>query len=208
MHAAATDEGGRAHGMFSGYRPSFWWGEVSERGREYHDAQITFEMVETLAPGEEATAILQPLRPEYWHDVSVGSVLSVHEGARLVGTATVEQVIPEFDYDVERDRIVRLADRIEHKLDTWKQMAPGDISIQVHRNNFPRGMDPVLLVDADWPPRFAGIDMFIGGDVGLYWVNQDTDREEQRQHFQVTEEQDADEVFACFLAVLGIEQDA
>jgi hypothetical protein len=45
-----------------------------------------------VGPGQTAEARLQPLHPEHWKDVRAGRKIAVCEGARQVGTATIESV--------------------------------------------------------------------------------------------------------------------
>lgn len=89
-----TSDGGRRTAMASGYRSH--WAFPPEVHDERHDAPLTFEAgpEHWLAPGGEATVRLHPLVPELWPAVRPGLVLTLLEGARVIGNAEVLEVVP------------------------------------------------------------------------------------------------------------------
>lgn len=93
----AADGGGRRT-AFSGdgrLRPLWDIGHRAPDGeRALNVATLWVEGVEVLGPGETADVRLAPLSPEQWRHVRVGDVITMHEGAPVVGTATVVDVRP------------------------------------------------------------------------------------------------------------------
>jgi hypothetical protein len=91
VSAVPSEEGGRLAPMFSGYRPSFWLGELTSDGlRCYQDATIILLDVERLAPGEAAAATLCPIGDKTrWRAQELGTAIGFYEGWRHVGTATL-----------------------------------------------------------------------------------------------------------------------
>jgi hypothetical protein len=94
LRLRSTADGGRRTAMASGYRAH--WAFSPEVHADRHDAPLTFEAgpEHWLAPGEVATVRLHLLVPELWPDVSPGLELTLLEGARVIGTARVLEVVP------------------------------------------------------------------------------------------------------------------
>ncbi len=87
-----TELGGRTGPILTDYRPSWdlgntWLGEAT-----INDGRVSLEGCAELAPGAEGLARVEPLAPEFWGGVRVGSVISMQEGNRVVGHATVLSV--------------------------------------------------------------------------------------------------------------------
>ena len=90
MRLLDTTEGGRAHGIQSGYR--YQW--RSDQKPEWNDAAVDLE--DGLAPGDEGDAWLRLGVPSLWEDaVAVGEVLEGAEGPRVVARATILEVVTE-----------------------------------------------------------------------------------------------------------------
>ena len=91
-------DGGGRRTAFSGdgrLRPLWDIGHRAPDGeRALNVATLWAEGVEVLGPGETANVRLAPLSPERWRHVRVGDVITMHEGAPVVGTATVVDVLP------------------------------------------------------------------------------------------------------------------
>jgi translation elongation factor EF-Tu-like GTPase len=92
LRLLTTDEGGRNSPIYSGHRSH--WAFPPEVHEERHDAPLTLEGTRVLALGDEAMARLHPLFPELWPEVEPGLRLTMLEGARIVGTAEVVEVVP------------------------------------------------------------------------------------------------------------------
>jgi Domain of unknown function (DUF5063) len=87
-----TEEGGRQRPIQSGYRPDWdlgttWLGQPSMTG-----GKVTLEGVQELAPGDEADVLLTPRAEEGWCGAELGAEISMHEGSRVVGYATLTGV--------------------------------------------------------------------------------------------------------------------
>lgn len=91
----APEDGGRRTPMASSYRAH--WAFPPDVHSERHDAPITFEVGphEWLAPGGQTLVRIHPLVPDLWEGIplSQGLVLTMLEGARVIGTATVIEVV-------------------------------------------------------------------------------------------------------------------
>lgn len=80
--------GGKKTSIRSDYRPSWnlgnkWLGEPT-----INDGRVLLDCSE-IEPGREGLASLQPLAPEFWGSVQVGSVIAMLEGNHVVGDATI-----------------------------------------------------------------------------------------------------------------------
>jgi hypothetical protein len=95
LRMKSTEEGGRRRPISSGYRCNCWFGGLTPTGeRSYHDAVIHLETTESLEPGSSSLVRLQPAFPDSWSGLTVGSVIDVCEGSRVVGEATVVELFP------------------------------------------------------------------------------------------------------------------
>jgi hypothetical protein len=95
LRLLTTEEGGRRTPIVSGYRSC--WSFPNELTNDMHDGPLTIEEASNLGLGEEATVRLHPLSPEYWPRIGPGRKLGMHEGAKLVGTAIVVEVVSPAD---------------------------------------------------------------------------------------------------------------
>src|SRR4051794_24572736 len=86
----SSAEGGRQSPIQSNYRPTFDLGNTWRGEPLLNDARLLLATHE-LAPGAEGLATLEPLRPEYWDGVRVGTVVPFMEGSRIVGRAAVTE---------------------------------------------------------------------------------------------------------------------
>lgn len=95
-----TSEDGRKTPFRSGYRPDWDIGNSYEGRSTINGAPVTIEDRPSLLPGETGVVRLHPLVPELWTHVRPGARLALHEGARVLGTGTVlELVAPVADRD-------------------------------------------------------------------------------------------------------------
>lgn len=92
LHLLSSGEGGRQGAIASGYRSH--WAFPPEVHTERHDAPLTLESGQWLDPGSEAVIRLHPLFPGPWPPLVPGTVLTMLEGARVVGYAEVLAAIP------------------------------------------------------------------------------------------------------------------
>lgn len=88
LRLLTEEEGGRQHGIAVGYRASWRLGSDGEPPNMVHDAPIAHMTPESIAPGEDATAIVQPFAPSYW-SAPAGASIDMVEGLRVVGRAVV-----------------------------------------------------------------------------------------------------------------------
>ncbi|MBX3192596.1 MAG: DUF5063 domain-containing protein [Labilithrix sp.] len=94
LRLLSAGEGGRHSPIRSNYRPTFDIANTLGGQPMLNDGRLMLA-VEELAPGAECLATLEPLRPEYWDGVRVGTAVPITEGTRIVGYATVtERVWP------------------------------------------------------------------------------------------------------------------
>lgn len=93
LHLVASQRGGRAGPIASGYRSH--WTFPPAIHDEGHDAPLTLEngRGRWLQPGEDATVRLHPLAPQLWPTLTPGVLLTMQEGARVVGIAEVLEVV-------------------------------------------------------------------------------------------------------------------
>lgn len=87
-----TERGGRQVPIMSDYRPSWNLGNTWLDEPTINDGRVFLEGCTEIAPGTEGLARVEPLAPEFWGDVRVGSVIAMQEGNRVVGHATVLSV--------------------------------------------------------------------------------------------------------------------
>lgn len=93
-----SEPGGRKGPIFSDYRPSWdlgntWLGEAT-----LNDGRVFLEDRDELAPGAEGLARIEPLASELWGRVRPGSVIAMQEGKRVVGYATVLELVSRPHY--------------------------------------------------------------------------------------------------------------
>ena len=84
----STDEGGRTHPMFSGYRPQFFYD-----GNDW-DAVHTYVGVDQVNPGDTVKTMLTFPRPENHHGrIHEGLEFLIREGSRTVGRGRVLRIL-------------------------------------------------------------------------------------------------------------------
>lgn len=88
-----ADEGARRRPIVSDDRPSWNVGNTWLGKPTINDGRVFLEGQHELAPGAEALARIEPLAPELWGRVGPGSVITMQEGPRIVGHATVLEII-------------------------------------------------------------------------------------------------------------------
>lgn len=81
-----TDAGGRKAPLRSDARLSWAIGNPTN-----NDARLYFSG--ELSPGASCDATLRPLLSEAWEHLSIGTVISMQEGARVVGQATITDLV-------------------------------------------------------------------------------------------------------------------
>jgi hypothetical protein len=89
--AARIGADGRPRPVFPGYRAS-WVVPQADGGEEYTDGPIDVADGASLPPGTAGEIRIFPLRPEVWIAVAIGDRISMYEGDRVVGEATVTEV--------------------------------------------------------------------------------------------------------------------
>jgi translation elongation factor EF-Tu-like GTPase len=99
MRLLTTEEGGRRSPIFGDYRPN-WSIGVADANKQ-SGAPVVIDDDARVAPGDSAPVCLFPMWPEHWEGVKPGTELFAFEGARLVGTAVVTEVIPPTESDRE-----------------------------------------------------------------------------------------------------------
>jgi Domain of unknown function (DUF5063) len=85
----SADLGGRNWPVISDYRPRWnlgntWLGEPT-----LNEGRLVLAGCSEIEPGKEGLAHLEPLAPEFWGAVHVGSVITMQEGKHVVGDATI-----------------------------------------------------------------------------------------------------------------------
>lgn len=94
LRLLATEEGGRQTPIATGHRSCWDIGGEYEGKPMLNDAPLLIESDEWLSPGEVAEARLHPLVWEYWQAIQDGQQITMHEGSRLVGVATIIRRVP------------------------------------------------------------------------------------------------------------------
>ncbi len=92
LRLVPTSENGRQNPILSNYRPTFDLGNRWRGEPMLNDGRIMLLESESLAPGTEGRARIDPLCLEYWDGARPGAVLPFSEGSRVVGYATVLEV--------------------------------------------------------------------------------------------------------------------
>jgi hypothetical protein len=84
-----TEDGGRMHPVFSGYRPNWHIGRYHEGEPCCFDGMVQLIGAEKVEPGAEGHARVYPLSPEFWQGLAVGDNIEMCEGPRLIAQATI-----------------------------------------------------------------------------------------------------------------------
>jgi hypothetical protein len=95
VELAPADRGGRRRPVTDGYRASLSFGR-RRRGIEpiVHDAILVLEDVGALAPGDAAPARAWVISPdELPHSLAPDSIVTLLEGDRIIGRATVLDIL-------------------------------------------------------------------------------------------------------------------
>ena len=86
-----TEHGGRSKGVFSGYRPQFYYGN--------HDWDSAYEFIDFGAGqevplGQEVRAFIGFLSPDEHHGkLEVGTAFLIREGNKVVGFGSVRRIL-------------------------------------------------------------------------------------------------------------------
>lgn len=80
----------RRNGILSGYRPT-WCSD----SKPDHNSGIIHWPGEGIDKGETREVFLWPLAPEFWEQVRVNDILKCMEGSRVVGEATVLEILED-----------------------------------------------------------------------------------------------------------------
>lgn len=84
-----TDQSGRARPIFSGYRP-----QHLIQGYGLTSGIHVYPDRAQVRPGETAIALIQLITPEHYpHAISIGEVLPLQEGNRVIGQALVQAIL-------------------------------------------------------------------------------------------------------------------
>jgi hypothetical protein len=87
---------GRPGPILTGYCPGWDLGDIQSDGVPVvHGGRVYLDGCGEIAPGAEGFARIEPLAPELWSSVSEGTVLPMREGPRVVGHATILQIIAD-----------------------------------------------------------------------------------------------------------------
>lgn len=94
----SAEAGGRRSAIYTDYCPDWdvgnsWLGVPTING-----GRLFLEDRGELAPGEQCIARIEPVRPELWGRVRVGSMIAAQEGARVVAHARVLEIADAPDY--------------------------------------------------------------------------------------------------------------
>jgi hypothetical protein len=95
---AASSEGGENGHITADYRPDWATGHVDSAGTaDYHGAVVEWLAVPKLEPGQRALAVLRTFWPDGrgWTHLRVGDRLTALEGPRIVGSATVVELLDD-----------------------------------------------------------------------------------------------------------------
>jgi len=177
LRILAADEGGRSKPVFSGYRPDWdlgntWLGEPTING-----ASVFLEDREELALGAEGPARIEPFASEFWGRVRPGSVIAMQEGKRVVGYATVLDIVsrpaywsPDVAVFVDQARqFCELTDKANEYAQDKRLAAVRQRLLELYEagSNLPEVEAP-QGIDADESPE-APMSWPGFGDVDVYW---------------------------------------
>jgi RNAse (barnase) inhibitor barstar len=158
-----TSEGGRAGPVLTDHRASWDLGHRTLAGDvETNDARISLEDCLVLPPGGTATIGLHPLVMDAFRSVTVGAVLPMLEGSRVVGRATVARAALRLESVRSPQKAVLTIDGARfHDLDGFYD----EVSTQ-------------LIPGADWGRNLDAFNDILRGGFGtpqggfiLTWVN-------------------------------------
>lgn len=83
-----TAEGGRQNPIFTGYRPSFYWGLDKQS-----DCEITVKEQISIMPGTEGMVEIKPLHPNKLVGIKEGDSFSIREGQKEVAKGKILEVL-------------------------------------------------------------------------------------------------------------------
>lgn len=88
-----TSAGGRSTPILTDYRPDWHLGTCSASGEPVlTGATVALEDARSIAPGGSGLVRLHPRFSEAWRALQPGAEITMHEGSRMVGQATVLRV--------------------------------------------------------------------------------------------------------------------
>jgi hypothetical protein len=93
LRVLLTDEGGRQSGVADDYRPNWGIGRQPSGGLLMAGAPITIEGTAHLEVGDTGIVRLHPLYWEAWDGVEPSALITMLEGRRVVGIASVLEVV-------------------------------------------------------------------------------------------------------------------
>lgn len=88
-----TEQGGRQGSISSDHRPSWNLGNTWQGAPVVDDGRVLLEGRDELAPGAEGPARIEPIASERWGRVVPGAVIAMQEGPRVVGHATIREIV-------------------------------------------------------------------------------------------------------------------
>jgi hypothetical protein len=94
----STEAGGRRSSIQPDYRPDWDVGNTWLGSPTINGGRLFLDGRDDLAPGEQCVGHIDPLAPELWGRVRVGSMISAQEGSRVVGHARVLEIFDCPDY--------------------------------------------------------------------------------------------------------------
>ena len=93
LRLLATEDGGRRGPLLArDYRPTWDLGTTWRGAPCLCDGRVLLDDV-PVAPGGEGLARIEPLVPEHWAEMRPGRCLTMQEGARVVGHATILELV-------------------------------------------------------------------------------------------------------------------
>ncbi len=92
LRLLSTAEGGRQRPIASGDCPDWDLGETWLGGQFLTGGKVQLDEGQELAPGDEGEVLIAPRFEEGWGGAEFGEEIAMHEGARVVGYATLTGV--------------------------------------------------------------------------------------------------------------------
>ncbi|HXH80027.1 DUF4926 domain-containing protein [Nocardioides sp.] len=85
--------GGRRHAVLAGWTAAWEIGNSADGHRPDNDAMVFPEGTRELLPGTTCIVRLVPRFPQRWSHVAVGDLIQMRDGRRVIGSATVVEVV-------------------------------------------------------------------------------------------------------------------
>src|SRR5262245_51529004 len=92
LQLLSLESGARKGPIATGYRPDWAIGNTHAGKPTINGGEVMLEGREWLAPSEQCMARVEPMRPELWGRVHVGSVIAAQEGPKVVAVARVVSI--------------------------------------------------------------------------------------------------------------------